>query len=408
MRPASVLTEPAGVHDMPHTMMHPSERANATSSGSMTPRSHAHAGHPNTHESTSSHDADSPVFQLSSSEASQYRRPDANNPDFSPISSQEHGSSASLVSPIQEETAGTDFPQLHRPSHPSAKSESPKKEDFARDLTSGQKRTASGQMKRSSITNIEDLKKEQATTRHSRTSSLLSNSSTGSVMEVRRRTGAGCRRTTRSANSSSWPISLSRSRTRNANHAPSFLSNSEPVFPMLCTRYKRAIHLNRWKSWRRWRLNHPDHQHPPFTRADIPKSRRGRPWPAIGDGNGAVVTDLMLEAKATRAVPLGADPTDRPIHRPVRHHDALSLPRRTSSRVAVDDLIPTAYRTDRTRLALTHRPAIFTSQRRVRARNERPARTRPWKRMRWRHYFSWPAPSILATTRTRVPRQNLT
>lgn len=179
---------------MPHTMRPPSERANAPSSGSMTPRSHAHAEHPNTQESASSHDSDSPVFQLSSSDVSQYRRPDPNNPDFSPISSQEHRSSASLVSPIQEKTAGTDFPQLDRPSHPSAKSESPKKDDFARDLPSGQKRTASGHMKRSSITNIEDLKKEQATTRHSRTSSLLSNSSTGSVMEVRRTNALPIRR----------------------------------------------------------------------------------------------------------------------------------------------------------------------------------------------------------------------
>jgi hypothetical protein len=187
MQPTSVLTEPVRVHDMQHAIMHSSERTNATSSGSMTPRSHAHAERTDTRESTSSHDSDSPVFQLSSSEVSQYNRPDANNPDFSPISSQEHGSSASLASPIQDNTPGTEFPQLDDPTKPSAKSESPKKEDFARDLLSGQKRTASGQMKRSSITNIEDLKKEQATTRHSRTSSLLSNSSTGSVMEVRRK-----------------------------------------------------------------------------------------------------------------------------------------------------------------------------------------------------------------------------
>jgi hypothetical protein len=185
MQPTSILTEPARVHDMPHAIMHPAEPAHATSSGSMTPRSHAHAEPTNTQETASSHDSDSPIFQLSSSEVSQYNRPDANNPDFSPISSQEHGSSASLASPIQDKVQGPESLEPHDSTHPSAKSESPKKEEFPRDLMSGQKRTASGQMKRSSITNIEDLKKEQATTRHSRTASLLSNSSTGSVMEVR-------------------------------------------------------------------------------------------------------------------------------------------------------------------------------------------------------------------------------
>lgn len=187
MQPTAVLTEPPGIHDMQHAMVRPAETAHAASSGSMTPRSHAHREPTTTQESTSSHDSSSPLFQLSSSDVSQYNRPEATNPDFSPISSQEHGSSASYTSGAQDEAQGTKFPELHdtTPPPPDAKSESPDKDHFARDLMTGQKRTASGQMKRSSITNIEDLKKEQATTRHSRTSSLLSNSSTGSVMEVR-------------------------------------------------------------------------------------------------------------------------------------------------------------------------------------------------------------------------------
>jgi hypothetical protein len=184
MQPASIVTEPARVHDMPHAMMHPAESAHATSSGSMTPRSHAHVGHVNTQETASSHASDSPTFQPSSSDVSQNNRPHDHNPDFSPISSQEHGSCASLASPVQEEARGPKPFDLYHPTQSSAKSESPKKEEFPRDFMPGQKRTASGQMKRSSITNIEDLKKEQAATRHSRTSSLLSNSSTGSVMEV--------------------------------------------------------------------------------------------------------------------------------------------------------------------------------------------------------------------------------
>jgi hypothetical protein len=169
---------------MQHAIVHPAETAHATSSGSMTPRSCAHPEPTNTQETPSSRDSDSPFFQLSSSEVSQNSRLDANNPDVSPLSSQEHGSSVSLDSPTQDKAQGPESRRLHDPTHPSAKSESPKKEEFPRDLMPGQKRTASGQMKRSSITNIEDLKKEQATTRHSRTSSLLSSSSTGSVMEV--------------------------------------------------------------------------------------------------------------------------------------------------------------------------------------------------------------------------------
>lgn len=151
----------------------------------MTPRSHAPGKAPNTQETASLHDSDSPVFHLSSSEVSQSNRPDAENLDFSPISSQERGSSTSLASPSQHPAQRLQSLELRGPVAHNARSESPKKEPFPPDFVSGQKRTASGQMKRSSITNIEDLKKQQATTRHSRTSSLLSNSSTGSVMEVR-------------------------------------------------------------------------------------------------------------------------------------------------------------------------------------------------------------------------------
>ena len=185
MQSTSILTEPVSIHDVQHAGMHPAETVHPTSSASKTPRSHARTDATNTQETASSHDSESPIFHLSSSEVSQYNRPDANNPDYSPISSQEHGSSASLASPIQDKTPGAEPLERHDSPLPSTISESPKRDDFSRDLTSGQKRTASGQMKRSSITNIDDLKKERATTRHSRTSSLLSNSSTGSVMEVR-------------------------------------------------------------------------------------------------------------------------------------------------------------------------------------------------------------------------------
>ena len=63
-------------------------------------------------------------------------------------------------------------------------SDEPSKLDQSQDLIAGQKRTASGQMKWSSITSIADLKKEQGSTRSSRTSSILSNGSNGTVVEV--------------------------------------------------------------------------------------------------------------------------------------------------------------------------------------------------------------------------------
>ena len=61
---------------------------------------------------------------------------------------------------------------------------SPGHKDPSPVLLSGPKRTASGQVKRSSITSIYDLKPDNYVTRPSRTSSLRSTASSGSVMEV--------------------------------------------------------------------------------------------------------------------------------------------------------------------------------------------------------------------------------
>ncbi len=192
MQPSSVLTEAAPVHDMQHAIMHSSEFAHATSPGSMTPRSYAHTRPIDSQEPASSQESDSPTFQLSSSEVSQQTHPDGNDLDVSPISSQEHASSAATTSPVHAKTQRSNLLDLPGPVPYTATPRSPK-EDVSRDVLLGQKRTASGQMKRSSITSLEDLKKEQATisTRHSRTSSMLSNGSTGSVMEVRLRVGTG-------------------------------------------------------------------------------------------------------------------------------------------------------------------------------------------------------------------------
>ena len=67
--------------------------------------------------------------------------------------------------------------------------ESPIKEG-AREMWSGPKRTATGQVKRSSITSLNDLRSETNGTRPSRTSSLLSNGSNGSVMEASQACGS--------------------------------------------------------------------------------------------------------------------------------------------------------------------------------------------------------------------------
>ena len=193
MQPSPVLTEVTPVHDVQHAIMHPSETAHATSSGSMTPRSYAHTKPLHSQETPSSQDSDSPTFQLSSSEVSQQTHPDSNDLDVSPISSQDHGSSGATTSPIQSKPQRPNPLDLPGPIPYTATSRSPKQEDASPDVLLGQKRTASGQMKRSSITSLDDLKKEQATisTRHSRTSSMLSNGSTGSVMEVRLKAKTG-------------------------------------------------------------------------------------------------------------------------------------------------------------------------------------------------------------------------
>lgn len=184
MQPSSVLTESGPILDMHHAIMHPADAAHATSSGSMTPRSHAQPRPTDFQETASSQSSDSPTFQLSSSDVSQHTHLDGNGLEVSPISSQEHGSAESRVSPPQKTAQDPQYTDLPSSMPATAALTSPKREDFSRDLLSGQKRTASGQMKRSSITSIDDLKKEQANTRHSRTSSILSNGSNGSVMEV--------------------------------------------------------------------------------------------------------------------------------------------------------------------------------------------------------------------------------
>lgn len=61
---------------------------------------------------------------------------------------------------------------------------SPGHKDPAPPILSGPKRTASGHVKRSSITSIHDLQQDRYVTRPSRTSSLKSTGSSGSVMEV--------------------------------------------------------------------------------------------------------------------------------------------------------------------------------------------------------------------------------
>jgi hypothetical protein len=69
-------------------------------------------------------------------------------------------------------------------------------------------------------------------------------------MEVRRKIEDGLQIINRNAGTRSpCQCRYPRPGQKNANYFPSFLSNSEPVFLMLCTRYKPVIHLNPWKSW---------------------------------------------------------------------------------------------------------------------------------------------------------------
>jgi hypothetical protein len=111
-------------------------------------------------------------------------------PLSSAFSIQEHTSAAATTLPNSDKTESQSIVPAAIASYDTGSTRpsncSPQPGDISREVQSGPKRTASGQIKRSSITSISELKPEINSTRHSRTTSILSNSSNGSVMEVRR------------------------------------------------------------------------------------------------------------------------------------------------------------------------------------------------------------------------------
>lgn len=109
-------------------------------------------------------------------------------PPSSALSSQEHNLKAITRDYPAPERTGSQTTvgraAKHETESTRSSTGSPSRGDVTRETLSGPKRTASGEIKRSSITGIQDLKAEHGGTRHSRTSSILSNGSNGSVMEV--------------------------------------------------------------------------------------------------------------------------------------------------------------------------------------------------------------------------------
>ena len=182
MQPSPVLSEAYDESQLQRALVQTEKLAgDLASSGSLTPRSHAKQVPANSQETASSRDSNSPAFQLSLSDVSQLTGPETNNPEISPVSSQELGSYRSPEKPKPKRPESLTLPG---PTPISTASESPVETGFRGDVLSGQKRTASGQMKRSSITSIDDLKKQQSATRHARASSMLTNASNGNVVEV--------------------------------------------------------------------------------------------------------------------------------------------------------------------------------------------------------------------------------
>jgi len=149
-------------------------------------------------------------------------------PLSSAFSSQEHTSAVATTFPNSDKTESQSTVAAAIASHDTGPTRSsngsPQPGDISREVLSGPKRTASGQIKRSSITSIGELKPEINGTRHSRTTSMLSN---GSVMEVRRH---------------SSPHNLFQTDTANSSH-----SSSERVLATPWLKCRTGGKLVRWK-----------------------------------------------------------------------------------------------------------------------------------------------------------------
>ena len=166
-------------------------------SSAVTPHAHGHTGTAQTPNSESSYEdriLSSPSLQPSSSDVSRSTCPgfdetEQTTPSTSTFSSQGEESTKPDLSlqaiQLRDLAAKVSSPPAAAGPRPS--SDSSVKILVTQDLSFGQKRTASGQTKRSSVTSVEDLQKQEPPgTRHARTASVLSNSSNGSVAEVHR------------------------------------------------------------------------------------------------------------------------------------------------------------------------------------------------------------------------------
>ena len=139
----------------------------------------------------SRHKTDSPLLHPPSTQPSQSTFRSLNDADFTPpsssgFSSQEHDFSLASHFPIDNHLEPSHQTTLASESRSGATSPitgSPTNEGFP-DFNSSQKRTSSGQLKRSSITGIQDLKQGVNGTNHSRTSSIHSKAGRGSVLDV--------------------------------------------------------------------------------------------------------------------------------------------------------------------------------------------------------------------------------
>jgi hypothetical protein len=188
MAAAEIMTEAHGVSGLQHGYVHTTKAAPIPDPLSMSrtlPRSAPASNTIDNIETSPASSKSKQSTQLSTSDASQFT-----------TAAQKEWTSPSTAFSSQEELQVSDaegapntntlafqngIPQEIAPTR--ASTGSPTKADASCDVITERKRTASGQSKRASISSIHDLKAESSPGR-SRTSTLLSTTSNGSVMEV--------------------------------------------------------------------------------------------------------------------------------------------------------------------------------------------------------------------------------
>lgn len=191
MAAAEVMADARGVGGLQHGYVHTTKAAPIPDPLSMSrtlPQSTLAVSTKENIETSPASSKSKQSMQLSSSDASEFTN--AGQKEWTPpstaFSSQEELPVHEAEGPPSKTTHALQNGMSQEDQHVSStrtSTGSPTKADASGDVITERKRTASGQSKRASISSIHDLKVESSPVR-SRTSTILSNTSNGSVMEV--------------------------------------------------------------------------------------------------------------------------------------------------------------------------------------------------------------------------------